>query len=112
MSRYTCLLLITFFTLLCLGAAAAVAGKAPSLHENPAGMTAQQPFDVNGRLMLQLENMFSSLEDVSSGIGGGDYNASRRAFDRFDQYFGLFQNTLGTDQFVGVGKPADPEPDQ
>ena len=62
------IVLSLFIGFLAFGPCAAHAQATPVIHENPANLTTQQPFDVNGKLMLQLEQMFGSLDKVALNI--------------------------------------------
>ena len=101
MSRYTCLLLIVFFSLLGLAAAGASAGQTPVIHENPASLTTQQPFDVNGKLTLQLEQMFGSLDKVALNVNLSQFDLSRLSLKDFDQYYQFFKDYLARTNITG-----------
>ncbi|OPY26720.1 MAG: hypothetical protein A4E28_02346 [Methanocella sp. PtaU1.Bin125] len=66
----------------------------PVIHENPASLTSQQPFDVNAKLMLQLEQMFGSLDSMASGLNASDFDASRLSMGDYDLYYGFFKDYL------------------
>ena len=66
----------------------------PVIHENPAGLDSQQPFDVNAKLMLQLEQMFGSLDSVAYGLNVSDFDASRLSMADYDLYYGFFKDYL------------------
>ena len=101
MSKHTCFLLIVFFTLLGLAVTGACTGQTPIVHENPANLTTQQPFDVNGKLMLQLEQMFGSLDKVALNINLNQFDLSRLSLKDFDQYYQFFKDYLARTTITG-----------
>jgi hypothetical protein len=101
MSKHTCFLLIVFFSLLGLAVAGASTGQTPVIHENPANLTTQQPFDVNGKLMLQLEQMFGSLDKVALNINLSQFDLSRLSLKDYDLYYQFFKDYLARTSITG-----------
>jgi hypothetical protein len=95
------ILLLLFLGLMAFGPCTACAQAAPVIHENPASLEAQQPFDVNGKLMIQLEEMFGSLDKVALNINLNKFDLSRLSMKDYDQYYEFFKDYLNHTSVTG-----------
>ncbi|HEY3274475.1 MAG TPA: carboxypeptidase-like regulatory domain-containing protein [Methanocella sp.] len=101
MSKGKWVMLVVLLSFLCIAALGPGPVRAQTIHENPANLTVQQPFDVSEKLAIQLNEMFGSLDNIALQINANDFKASRLSMSDFERYYASFQRDLGRMNLTG-----------